>query len=197
MAALGEVRLKFPALDFAVVPGGFLFYNMNADDNLGQVVYTDNDGKVIGSFLPRSEPLDMMLTDKVFADDGYGNVYFVEPNTNTIYQWNDGALDPAFTIGSGDGSASASSAGGGLRSRLSFVFHKYVLTQFLSGRYLLNNIFDRQARSSRAGMVKTGTRFPFMPQCQGKDKLFCVCHPFDIGTNRESRELFLVTYSLR
>ena len=86
---------------------------------------------------------------------------------------------------------------GGLRSRLSFVSHKYVLTQFLSGRSLLNNIFDRQARSSRAGMVKTGTRFPFMPQCQGKDKLFCVCHPFDIGTNRESRELFLVTYSLR
>ena len=45
-------RLNFPALDFIKINDGFLFCNLNTTPELHRFVHTDNDGNIIGSYLP-------------------------------------------------------------------------------------------------------------------------------------------------
>ena len=84
-----DIRLDFPALDFAKVPGGFLCYNPAASDMLSQVVYVDDHGNVKASFgASEIKQRSTYATEKIFCKDGANRVYCTLPLDRTVYHWN-------------------------------------------------------------------------------------------------------------
>lgn len=191
-----DVRISFPAWDFAEVDSGYLFYNMNATSELKQIVHTDSNGRVVGSFLVPQDNMDIMLTDRAFTEDGYGNVFYVDIKENKIYKWANDSLVAAFTMGYGNDD-DMSHGNDELRLKSSLVSRKYVQTEFIVDKYVLNNIYNIQTQKSEAGIVSTGTNFPFFPLLSQKDVFFSVVHPFDPSTMREKQDLYLVRYVLK
>lgn len=192
----GDVRIGFPACDFSIVDNGFVLYNMNATNDLKRVVHTDFDGNIINSFLVPKETIGIMPTDKVFTEDGFGNVFYIAPQENMIYRLAEDTIDVAFTLGYEDEPEPPQSSGK-LKTKFSLISSKYILTQFVADRYVLTNVYNTQTGVSEAGIVSTGTNFPFVPQLSQKDVLFSVVHPFDKTTMREKQDLYLVRYTLK
>lgn len=85
-----KIEIGFPAMDFVKISKGFLCYNMSVSDNLRQVVYVNELGKIKASFGPdRMDIGNMYMSRNIFSTDKAGNVYCALPFEQTIYHWNE------------------------------------------------------------------------------------------------------------
>lgn len=170
---ISRIKTEFPALDFAVVSDGYLFFNMNASDELRQVVHTDYSGRVLDSFLSPGRKMDMLPDGRIFQEDGRGNVFITEPMSETVYQWNGQSPRPVYTVDFGQKPASVSSNEEKYSRQSATVVRSiatadHVLTAFVSDGMMFFNVYESATNRVMSGLVNTHSELPFLPSsCSG------------------------------
>lgn len=163
---LRSIRLPGAALDFAKVSDGFLLFNPNPSEP--QVIHIDNNGKSLGSYLPASTSLDLILSDKAFSEGENENVYFIAPATNAIYLWQNGALNEAFKLNFDSQEVEAERSSEIIKKQKAnvmnaFVSHNYVMTLFLA-KFVTFSIYRRSTGKTESGFVNISIPYPFRPK---------------------------------
>lgn len=171
LSFLSRFQIPFPALDFAKVDNGFLLYNINATDELKQIVHIDERGQVIGSYFDKDSDLDMLLSDKIFMEATEGEIYFMLPASDKIYKWRDGKILNEYILDYGNGKVHEKKSSNLYRKRKdnainAFVMQNYVVISFLSQSMVKYNFYDRRTKESDAGMVACKSSAAFYPRWQ-------------------------------
>lgn len=172
-----RIRLSFPAIDFVKIPNGFLFYNMNASEELHQIVFTDSKGQIVNSYLPRENERKMMLTDKVFCKSSDGDIYLSDSERNCLYKWNHDELFPIYNIKILDTRTEKSPIKemsdqfDGMYMR-SFVMNDQIVSLFIQNGIVLANFYNQEQRKSFSGRVKTNVPYSFFPITSYKRTLY-------------------------
>lgn len=195
-----RIMLKFPALDFIKVSNGFLFYNMNASDDLLHIVYTDTQGQIINSYLSYKEIGEIMLTDKLFCKGTDEEIYFSDPTTDYLYKWENDSLSPLYYIeivNGKDRSSSKNTLNGKLNGQhiRSFFVGNQIITLFIQGGIVMANSYEQELGVSHSGIVKTNLQYPFFPVTSYKGALYGL---YDTMSNDDDETtMVLVKYNIK
>lgn len=167
---ISSFSLGFAALDFTIVADGFLFFNMSASEKYRRIVHTDFEGRVIDGFLQEKGIIKTLVNDKFFCSDGAGNVYYSDLQSNDVYQWQDGTLKKVYSLDfAGVNNVSENGIMYG-----NMIVGDHVVTQFLSDKIVMSNIYDPFKQNSMTGAVATRTKYPFLPQAIHSGNLYGV-----------------------
>lgn len=180
-------RLNFPALDFIKIDDGFLFCNLNTTPELHRFVHTDNDGNIVGSYLPSEMEMDMISDSHVFTQDEKGNVFMYEPYSDDIYQWTTQGPQLAFRTDYGKDAHKKDAKESREISNSTKIFNA---SFFVTQDYFINSFIQDHTRyysfkpldkaSHLQGFVDTAACIPFYPIAQYKDGLTGICHTSDL-----------------
>lgn len=180
-------RLNFPALDFIKINDGFLFCNLNTTPELHRFVHTDNDGNIVGSYLPSEMEMDMIYDSHVFTQDGKGNVFMYEPYSDDIYQWTTQGPQLAFRTDYGKDAhkkdakeSSEISNSTKIFNASFFVTQDYFINSFIQDHTRYYSFKPLDKASHLQGFVDTAACIPFYPIAQYKDGLTGICHTSDL-----------------
>lgn len=158
MTFISRIATALPALDFAVLPDGFLFFNMSATEKRKRVVRTDFDGNDVDSFLDSDGTLGLVYNDKMFTEDPHGNIYYTDPISQSVYLWDGNKLELAFNFDfPSDKNKKPSLC-------TNIVTKEGVITQYLSDRIIKSNIYSSKTQMVESGPVATRSAYPFLPQ---------------------------------
>lgn len=188
---INRVKTEFPALDFSVVGKGYLFFNMNATDELKRIVYTDYSGRVLDSFLSPGREMNLLPDGRIFQEDGCGNVFITEPMSETVYQWNGQSLQSVYAVNFGQKPAKASSneeiiSRQSATVMRSIVTEDYVLTAFISDGMMFFNVYEGASNRVMSGLVNTHSELPFFPSsCSGDALLGIYDIPWDSALKKD------------
>lgn len=84
-----KIQLPVTAFDFVKTEDGFLCYHLIPSDTLGQVVYLNESGKILKSFIPSGKNVQMHTGNKTFSKDGLRTIYCTLPFDRCVYRWNE------------------------------------------------------------------------------------------------------------
>jgi len=190
-----KIQLRFPAIDFAKLPNGYLLCNMSPSEDLKRIVYINEKGSVINSFLSTEMKEEIIMTDKIFSEDDNGNVFFTEPASNIIYKWENEEVIPVYSIEfekaiNEEKTSKTNSLQGNMHIR-SFVTSQHVITLYLS-EFILTNVYNDQKAISVSGLVNTRLRYPFYPITYYNGALYGI---YDI--QNDSKNMVLIKYNIR
>ena len=198
---IDRVKLKFPAMDFVKIPDGFLFYNMNASDQLRRIVHTNAEGVLINSFLPSEHEEDVMQTDKLFCKDNDEETYFSDFSNNCLYKWKDDNLTSLYQIEikktknkRHSSKKTASSLDG--RYIRSFVINNKIITLFIQDGMVLANSYNGEMIDSHSGRVQTNIPYPFFPVTSYKNNLYGIYEKTNVNNN-DDVFMMLISYKIK
>lgn len=173
-----RINIDMIALDFIKIDGGFLFCNLLSSGGLGRLVHTDDEGRVIDSYLPSSMLIDVVASTKCFIRDENSTVYFFEPSSDELYRWSGQGMELCYrsVIGNSyDGNPRTTSEKEDYAYNTNwFKLKDKILNSilYLGNRYY--NVYDTSTLSSVSGEVNAKDKVPFFPQWQWGDSLFGV-----------------------
>lgn len=89
---------------------GFIFYNSFESESIGKFVITDNNGKMVNSFLKLEEKLPetdgptmkTLYTQELFVSDPDGNILCLNPDANEVYIYDGSNMTKLFRIETDD-----------------------------------------------------------------------------------------------
>ena len=89
---------------------GFIFYNSFESESIGKFVITDNNGKMVNSFLKLQEKLPetdgptmkTLYTQELFVSDSNGNILCFNPDANEVYIYDGSDMTKLFRIETDD-----------------------------------------------------------------------------------------------
>lgn len=89
---------------------GFIFYNSFESESIGKFVITDNNGKMVNSFLKLQEKLPetdgptmkTLYTQELFVSDPDGNILCLNPDANEVYIYDGSDMTKLFRIETDD-----------------------------------------------------------------------------------------------
>ena len=89
---------------------GFIFFNSFESDSIGKFVITDNNGKMVNSFLKLQEKLPetdevimkVLYTQELFVSDSHGNIICLNPDANEVYLYDGNDMTKLFRIETDD-----------------------------------------------------------------------------------------------
>lgn len=174
-----EVSLAFPCMDFVKTDDGFLCYNAAPTEDLGRIVYVDNEGEIGDSFLPGNGGMPYSPGTKVFVKNSRDEIFINPPFSRTVYRWNCSKKQPeeylVFDFGGKNIPADAD------LNRMNVFEEPYVVpsTFFQMGDTSLYSFLYAQKRyyavvsseGIQVGLVPEDSERPFFPQWQVGDKL--------------------------
>lgn len=183
-----SVKLSFSALDFAKIQSGFLFCNATTTDDLHRLVYTDDRGKIINSYLPDKMELDLLSSERTFTKDNNGTLYFNAPYSNNIYKWTTGGpvlqFQTQYREKRLEGNVNKS-------SEIAESKQAYNATFFVTDKKFVNSFIQNHVRyysfhttgtgNSLQGFVDTTECVPFYPTSQYKDALIGIYNVEDLN----------------
>lgn len=193
-----KIKLKFPSLDFIKTEDGFLFFNLNANDDLKQIVYTDNNGKVKKSFFDSEIRLDAIMPKDIFVKGSDDKIYFSLPMSNEIYCWTGRApkliyRECFWDDPEGDIFADNSSE---LMEKITLSFFFITKSKVLSCYYKNNfphyNIYDTRSSVSQSGVIDTTAMVPFFPRWQHKNLLLGVSPSYGSASKEGVLNIFRI-----
>lgn len=192
-----SVRTPFPSMDIAIIPDGFLLFNINSDDKDDLVGRIDRKGKLKNSFISSGGEPELILTQRIFSEMSEG-VIVLPPMQNKLYKYCNVSdsiyCQYQYRFESGDrGSETINIA------------HDAALQVFETGRYLITNYFadqmiatcviDKKNQRTMSGLIKTDTQYPFYPMAMKNNTLYGV-YDRSLSTENESGHI-IVKYSLK
>ena len=173
-----SIKLDFPVLDFAKTENGFLFCNAATTDDLNRLVYTDENGKLINSYLPSEMELDLLSGERTFTENKDGEVFFNAPYSNDVYKWTKNGPILAYQTDYGEKRLEESVK---KSSEIAKSKQAYNATFFVSGNLFINSFIQNNMRyysfcqtdshKSLQGFVDTTECILFYPTAQYKDAL--------------------------
>ncbi|MDE5561832.1 MAG: 6-bladed beta-propeller [Bacteroidaceae bacterium] len=184
-----KVSIDLIPLDFIKVDGGFLFCNLAPSENLKRLVYTDDDGNVIDSYLSSTLLIDAVMSTHCFFADEHSDVYFAEPSSDELYLWDGQGVELCYRSvieNSFEGKPQATSEKEGYAYNTKwFRLGNKVVNSFLylGNRYY--NVYDTTTRASVVGQVDVTENIPFAPYWQWNDCLFGAYHEDDASSGGE------------
>ena len=200
-----EISLPFPCMDFVKTDDGFLCYNAAPAEGMGRIVYMDEEGKVLNSFLPGKAGMSFPSGSKVFVKDARGRIFINLPFSRTIYQWDSTGKKPleflAFDFAGKNLPEDAD------LERMNVFEERYAITSsfFQVGDTSLYSFLYAQKRyyavvspaGVQMGSVPEDAACPFFPQWQAGDLLIgTYSAPFAGMTEDDGGEV-LALFSLR
>ena len=89
---------------------GFIFFNSFESDSIGKFVITDNNGKMVNSFLKLQEKqpetdeviMKVLYTQELFVSDYHGNIICLNPDANEVYLYDGNDMTKLFRIETDD-----------------------------------------------------------------------------------------------
>lgn len=193
-----KFNIDLTALDFIRVDDGFLFCNLMPSEDVKRLVYTDNEGKIIDSYISSGLMVDVVASTKCFISDEGSNVYFTEPTSDELYRWNNHDIESCYRSvisNSYDGYPQATSEREGYAYNTQwFKFGNNVINSFLylGNRYY--NVYDTATSTCVCGQVNANEKIPFAPRWQCKECLYGAYPKYD-ETSGEER-IILTRFSL-
>lgn len=166
---LKTILLEFSAMDIAKVKGGFLLFNPSPSEDLGMVVLADSLGKSKNSFLQTDMVLDQMTWTKCFSEAADGKIYYTDPSSNRIYLWENNAMREAYTLDFGQEEKEGRKSSDIIKSLKANTLYtlfssNYIIAQFTTQKFVSTFVYNMNDGTRCAGLVSTGTGFPFMPR---------------------------------
>lgn len=80
-----RINIGFPCLDLEKTETGFLLYNLNANDDVGKIVVTDNEGVMVNDFLKMDiDTRTSLPTKHIFQKNGKA-VCIIDPCSFAVY----------------------------------------------------------------------------------------------------------------
>ena len=191
-------RIAIPAIDFAPVEGGFLFYNPIPTERSGRLVFTDEDCKVVDSFQLSDGRIESLATTCVFNADSMGRVFISDPSSGTLYEWKGKEPVCLYQVVYDGKDSGSPASGSSVENAESFVLPDKVLTSFLHSGKRFYNLYGRQGDTSHNGMNKQSA-LPFFPRWQCGNKLVGIRPTGGRhgAGSRDSSECVVYSFSLR
>ena len=84
-----KISITFPCLDFIRTKQGFLCYNAAPTETLKQIVYLDQEGKIIDSYQLDNFKNGLSAGAKIFTQDAQGKIFVTTTFSRVIYGWNE------------------------------------------------------------------------------------------------------------
>lgn len=178
-----KFKIDLTALDFIKVEDGFLFCNLTPSEDVKRLVYTDNDGKIINSYIPSKLIIDVVASTKCFFSDEASNVYFTEPTSDELYLWNNRDIETCYRSiisNSYDGHPQATSEREDYAYNTKwFKLGNKVINSFLYLGERFYNVYDETTSTCVCGQVNVNESIPFAPRWQWKNCLYGVYPKYD------------------
>lgn len=199
--------VEFPALDFAKTDDGFLFCNLMATPQLHRLVHTDDEGRMLDSYLPSGMELDLIYENRTFTQGEDGDTYFAEPYANEVYRWTAQGPQPAFRTDYGKDNLESGLKKGSEAERTGhafttsvFVFNDRLVHRFFKEGTTCYSFAPLDGTPALQGRPDTTACIPFGPAGQHADALACLYHTGDLQRwkpQRDSCEAVLVLFHLK
>lgn len=161
-----KINVGLPCLDFIKTESGFLLYNLNANEETGRIVYVDNEGKMVESFLKMPVNHNQVLPTKHLFQRYDDAVCVIDPNSNDIYAFRKEKFEKIASLVITNGENNGVSPVG------AYMVNDMIISQYWS-KFVMTNIYDMSTGVSHSGLVKISrSLYGFMPMTQYGKCLF-------------------------
>lgn len=178
--------INFITTDFIKAKNGFLFLNMLTHDDLHRIVYTDDEGKLKGSYFPSNMQMNHWSGGEVFVRDEKGRIFITEPYSNEIYQWTTSGPDLTYQTDFGkknrkEDVASSIEITESTRAFNTHVFilDNYVINYFSKDREAYYSVYNTANGLHQQGETDTTSIIPFFPRWQCAEGLVGILNTSD------------------
>lgn len=161
-----RINIGFPCLDLEKTETGFLLYNLNANDDVGRIVVTDNGGVMVNDFLKTDiDTRNSLPTKHIFQKNGKA-VCIIDPWSFAVYKYEDEALEHIASLEYNDAASQP------VRPVSAFIVNNKVISQYWS-KFVMTSIHDTVSGKSQSGIAGTGkSDYGFMPIVQHANSLY-------------------------
>lgn len=156
---IDKIKITIPALDFEAINTGFLFFNMNVNENLGCIVKTDMEGNIIKNYLGSSPLPEHLSTPHFLTKINNEKVYISDIYSNNLYIWENNNINVAYKL-------KVDRNDHEIDSHHSFVTDDKIVTSYIYGEKKYYNIYDRKKDTSTSGYFDINSGRPFSPMSQ-------------------------------
>lgn len=161
-----RINIGFPCLDLEKTETGFLLYNLNANDDVGKIVVTDNEGVMVNDFLKMDiDTRTSLPTKHIFQKNGKA-VCIIDPCSFAVYKYEDEALEHIASLEYNDAASQP------VRPVSAFIVNSKVISQYWS-KFVMTSIHDTVSGKSQSGIAGTSkSDYGFMPIVQHANSLY-------------------------
>ena len=178
-----------------------------ATPQLHRLVHTDDEGRMLDSYLPSGMELDLIYESRTFTQGEDGDTYFAEPYANEVYRWTEQGPQAAFRTDYGKDNLESGLKKGSEAERTGhafttsvFVFNDRLVHRFFKEGTTCYSFAPLDGTPALQGRPDTTACIPFGPAGQHADALACLYHTGDLQRwkpQRDSCEAVLVLFHLK
>lgn len=197
---INSVRIPVPAMDFAIIPEGFLLYNLNAKENDGIIMSITTDGQLKDNYIPSDGIPDLILSQHLFTETAKG-ILTLPPMRNELYEYNfkNDSVNCQYKYEF----SNMKSVSEGHESLpdiqnaviLAFETERYLISNFYFNQIIGTCVHDKRKNVTTSGLIKTDLPYPFTPMTTKDDILFSLCERSYIS--EDSPRYIILKYYLK
>lgn len=197
---LEHIPIPVSSLDFAVIPNGFLLLNMNCKEDTDMVVSIDKKGKILNKFISNKGIPELILSQRIFSETKDG-ITIVPPLQNKTFTYDNKTNNVSCLIryelssGSNEKIKNKKEISFPDATTISFDSERYIVTSYLANQIGGTCVYDKKNKTTRSGLIKTETLYPFMPIVL-KDNILYGVYERNSSTEENNRYI-IVKYELK
>ncbi|MDE6521861.1 MAG: 6-bladed beta-propeller [Muribaculaceae bacterium] len=174
-----SIRLPVAAMDLAVIPNGFLLFNLSCGEGEDLVVSIDRKGNFQNQYIANKGIPDVILSKHIFTESPDG-IVIVPPLQNKLFIYDDStdtiSLQYDFSFNTENPEEIKLEEELNLPNAPTVVFEteKYIITNYLANQKMGTCIYNKKNGNTSSGLIKTKTFYPFSPMVLKDDILYAV-----------------------
>ncbi|MDE6193248.1 MAG: 6-bladed beta-propeller [Muribaculaceae bacterium] len=165
---LNSIPTHVSAVDFAIIPEGFLLFNLNCGEGDDLVLSIDRNGNILNHFIASDGIPELIISQHIFTEATDG-IVIVPPLQNKLFRYDfqtanvSYTYDYEFNLPNTNGNKSAETLPLPNTVIKAFESERYIIAEFFAGQFISTSIYDKTDRHSSSGTIKTGIPYPFSP----------------------------------
>lgn len=164
--------------DFAVIPNGFLLFNLNCGKGDDLIVTIDKKGKIQNEFISNSGLPQLILTQHILSETNDG-VAIVPPLQKKMFHYDNRtdsiSCENAYNIYA---KGNVMTFGRSLKlpdtPTIAFESERFIITNYFADSIIGTCVYDKRKQNTLSGLIKTETQYPFAPMVLKNNILYAV-----------------------
>lgn len=165
---LNSVRVPVPAMDFALIPNGFLLFNLNATVDEGMVINVNNDGLLVNDYIPSHGIPELIHSQHIFNETETG-ILIMPPMQNELYEYSfeKDSINCLYKYHFSPINSKIEDIGTNMNipsaAIQAFETDRYLITNYYCNHIMGTSVHDKKQCTTTSGLIKTGSPYPFNP----------------------------------
>lgn len=195
-----SVRIPVPAMDLAIIPNGFLLFNLNATVDEGMVININKDGLLVNDYIPSRGNPELILSQHIFNETETG-ILMVPPMQNELYEYSfeKDSINCLYKYHFGSINSKIEGIGTNMvipsTAIQAFETERYLITNYYYNQIMGTCVRDKKLCTTNSGLIKTDLPYSFNPQAI-KDNIVYAVYERGFSSQNESRYI-LMKYHLK